>query len=150
MAHIVNSQNQLSFAQKHGILLALANYRKKSIRAARWAAAIVVAAVGGMGRFTIREMWFAAQSIWIAIWAEKHGDASRLLYFRRMRYCKRCPLYSKLGACGSPFNGRSELGCFCHMDIACKQKSHTCWLKVHTTSPGGWPAKLMRKSWTKH
>lgn len=110
-------------------------------------AAIIVAAVYGIKRFTIRELLHAAHSVWIALTSKDARDASRTLFIRRCLTCRRCPVFYKpLRTCGSPFSARPELGCWCSW-LKNKNKSATCWIRTHTTAQAGWPSKLMRRHW---
>ena len=124
---------------------------KRNRRCLLWIKAVVVAETWGIKRFTLAEIWIAVKSIWSAVWADKSGDASRLLYQRRMRTCFKCPVFDRDRlTCGSPFSTSPELGCWCFAPIKNKMKSARCWARDRTNMKGlGWPSKLMRRSWSR-
>jgi hypothetical protein len=124
----------------------LASYRKKTVRAATWFAAIFIASFWGMKRFTVREVFESSKAVWGALWARDDASVCRNLYYQRMRRCRRCPLYSKLGACGSPFAERPHLGCYCHMETKAKLPEASCWLDDFSdgSTEFGWKETVKR------
>ena len=93
-------------------------------------AAVTVAAIYGIRRFTWAEIWFSVKSIWRAMFF-KAKPAPWIQFSRRMRRCESCSLfYRKLGTCGSPFLAKEfrHLGCWCHCDSKARIQESTCWL----------------------
>lgn len=71
---------------------------------------------------------------------------STSLYLRRLRTCRRCPVYNRaLHSCGNiqetflnPATGKSEpIGCGCEIAVKAMSKEATCWLNVNGID-GGW------------
>lgn len=106
--------------------------RKQFERWRRFAAAVVLAALYGMDRFSVKELWQAARHVFVALTARR-GRVDRLLYFRRLRCCERCPIYMpKLKTCGSPLADNPETGCYCYMPTKATQPEATCWIDENT------------------
>lgn len=102
--------------------------RKQFERWRRFAAAVILAALYGMDRFSIKEMWQAARHVFVALTARR-GRVDRVTYFRRLRCCWRCPVfYPPLRTCGSPLAGNPELGCFCEEERKAAIPEATCWI----------------------
>lgn len=102
--------------------------RKQFERWRRFAAAVMLAALYGMDRFSVKELCQAARHVLVALTARR-GRVDRVLYFRRMKACNRCEVYyPKLGTCGSPLSDYPETGCWCNLSVKNKTKSAQCWM----------------------
>jgi hypothetical protein len=110
-------------------------------RRSQFLTAITVAAIFGISRFTLPEVWIAIKSVWSAVWADKKGNVPRGTWVHRMKCCIRCPIYDlKRKTCGSPFSTHPDLGCYCFEPIASRQESKVCWLDENGdgSTPYGW------------
>jgi hypothetical protein len=115
--------------------------KKKIIRQYQFLKAVLIAARYGIERFTLPEILSACLSVLKQIFSNKTADASKLIWFSRVKKCLKCPVFdSRRLTCGSPFSTHPELGCYCFMPIKAKMNSATCWLDENSdgSTEYGW------------
>lgn len=70
------------------------------------------------------------------------GGTSLRVWNRRMRICRRCPIYDReLRRCRGPLIGGVRPGCGCYVPFSAKTRrpyEDGCWGRTHLGHPFGW------------
>lgn len=107
----------------------------------RFLTAIILAALFGLSRFSVKELWLALKFILIALFSgfRREAKVNDEVYEQRMETCRNCPLYfAPLETCGSPLADDPSLGCWCFNPKKARIAKATCWMREKTDIDYGW------------
>jgi hypothetical protein len=81
-------------------------------------------------------------SRWSMVRAVRSGGTSQRVWRRRMKICRRCPIYDReLRRCRGPVIGGVKPGCGCYVPFSAKTRrpyEDGCWGRTHLGYPFGW------------